>query len=188
MKICSQCNREKEESSFPNNKFTKSGYRSICKTCSNSNNKLWRINNPNYYNTYYKLHTPRRLLIGKKYREQHKETIKEKRLTKYKENIPKYLIRSSKIRSKKNNMIHTINESDIIIPTHCPVLGIPLFYKRTGGLPNNNSPSIDRIDNNKGYTKDNIVIVSRRANVLKNNATLEELEKIVAFYKGLQHG
>ena len=91
----------------------------------------------------------------------------------------------AKKRAEKSGIEFNILKEDIVIPNVCPVLNIPLFYTKTGGLPSNNSPSLDRIDNSKGYTKDNIIVVSRRANVLKNDATIEELEKIVNFYKQL---
>ena len=69
---------------------------------------------------------------------------------------------------------------DIVMPTHCPVLGIPLGFSNS----RDHVPSIDRIVNTKGYTKDNIVIVSLRANRFKSDATLEELKRLVAFYEG----
>lgn len=36
------------------------------------------------------------------------------------------------------------------------------------------------IDSSKGYIKGNVWVVSKRANTIKNNATLEELELLVA--------
>ena len=61
----------------------------------------------------------------------------------------------------------------------CPVYKIPMFYEwqdnKGGLLTNPNSPSIDRIDNTKKHTLDNLQIISVKANVHKNNATLDEL-------------
>ena len=72
----------------------------------------------------------------------------------------------------------TITKADIVIPDFCPCLSIPLA--RGIGKHQPGSPSIDRIDPGKGYTPDNIWVISRRANVIKSNATLAELEMIVA--------
>ena len=90
----------------------------------------------------------------------------------------------SKQRAKRTNIEHTITPEDIIIPDYCPVLNIKLDVgdRKIHG----NAPSIDRIDNNKGYTKENIMIISNRANMLKNNATLDELILIGKFYQNLK--
>lgn len=82
--------------------------------------------------------------------------------------------------ARKKGVPVTITVEDISIPSICPILDIPLFFshKRTY-----NTPSIDRIDNNKGYEPGNIVVCSWRANMLKKDATLSELIKIATFYK-----
>jgi hypothetical protein len=49
------------------------------------------------------------------------------------------------------------------------------------------SPSIDRIDNNGGYTVDNIAVISWRANRLKNNATSDELRQIAEWMDSYAH-
>jgi hypothetical protein len=131
----------------------------------------------------------------KRYRERHPERIKEAK----KKDIPRQLeynrkrranlstwvkmtIPNIKSRAKKNNIEFTISEKDIIVPEFCPVLGIKL----QSGIctPIDNSPSVDRFDNNIGYTKYNIRVISHRANQLKRDATIEELEHIILYMKG----
>jgi hypothetical protein len=45
----------------------------------------------------------------------------------------------------------------------------------SGSNRSNNSPSIDRFDNSKGYVKGNVWIISDRANRLKSNLSKEDL-------------
>lgn len=91
--------------------------------------------------------------------------------------LRKKMIARAKNRAKKYNLAYNLTFEDIIIPTHCPILGIPLaqVQGKSGGHPG--SPSIDRIDNVKGYTKDNIQIISHLANQMKASASPEELVK-----------
>lgn len=88
-------------------------------------------------------------------------------------------------RARKRNLEHTIVLEDLfeIWPEDniCPILGIELEWNSAGFR--RTSPSIDRIDNSKGYTKDNIQIISFRANELKRDASLEELELLVNYLK-----
>ncbi len=60
-----------------------------------------------------------------------------------------------------------------IAPEYCPILKIKLDYhsKNKG----KNAPSLDRIDSKGGYTTDNVQIISYLANLMKSNATLEEM-------------
>ena len=95
----------------------------------------------------------------------------------------KTLLSNLKASAKKRNIIFDLTTADIDdigIPITCPVLGIPIYFNR--GKACDNSISIDRIDSTKGYTKENIVIVSNRVNKLKSNASLEEMQNIVNFY------
>jgi hypothetical protein len=70
-------------------------------------------------------------------------------------------------------------------PISCPILGMPLKFNN--GKPKDNSYSVDRIDSNIGYTPDNIVIISYKANRLKSDATLIELKRISNFYTELDN-
>jgi hypothetical protein len=73
----------------------------------------------------------------------------------------------------------------------CPVMGIKMKFgftptKRSGGNPD--SPSLDRLDPNKGYVKGNVVWMSFRANAIKQNASLEEIQAVARFMSNLRIG
>lgn len=76
-----------------------------------------------------------------------------------------------------------IHMTDILIPASCPILEIPLV-RSTNGKPTNNSPSLDRIDSSKGYVKGNIRVISMRANRLKQDSTIPELQNIIRYMEG----
>jgi len=97
----------------------------------------------------------------------------------WRERSREYLMfKAAKYRAKKKNLEFTIELKDIVIPKVCPVLNIPLEYNFKSGF-HNNSPSLDRIDSSKGYIKNNVRVISNRANRLKCDATLKELEALV---------
>ena len=62
------------------------------------------------------------------------------------------------------------------VPSSCPLLGFTL--ERGGVSSRENSPALDRIDSKVGYIPSNVWWISYRANRIKNDATLEELEAI----------
>lgn len=69
-------------------------------------------------------------------------------------------------------------------PTHCPILGIKLNYNWSG--PNRRDPakaSIDKVDPLKGYVLGNVFVISWRANKLKSDMSLHELENILKYIK-----
>ena len=70
--------------------------------------------------------------------------------------------------------IDTVNIREIFpFNMICPAIGIAMSFGDKSGRTT--SPSLDRIDNSKGYTIDNIQIISNQANMMKNKATKEEL-------------
>jgi len=84
---------------------------------------------------------------------------------------------ATKSRAKSRGIPFRITLRDLVIPKRCPLLDIPL---RRGTLYHKpNSPSIDRKNPRRGYTRKNVWIISHRANAIKNDATLDELKKIV---------
>ena len=89
---------------------------------------------------------------------------------------------------------------DVHIPDHCPVFGFKFVKGNTRGTKhggNSKSPSVDRIIPSKGYVKGNVVVISLKANTIKETSSLKEmedrlqrlkasvadLEKVVRFYR-----
>lgn len=126
---------------------------------------------------------------SKKYYESNKDRIKERtskqrhekyhknpgqELAKQKEwkvnNYEKYLLQSAKARAKKQNIPFDIVASDLIIPTHCPYLGIELIPFSEWA-----SPSLDKIVPQLGYVVGNVQVISKLANTMKSCATIKEL-------------
>jgi hypothetical protein len=80
----------------------------------------------------------------------------------------------AKYRAKQKDLDFNITKEDIVIPDICPLLGTPM-----------KSPSLDRIIPSKGYIKGNVWVISNRANTLKNDASIQELELLVENLKKL---
>lgn len=88
---------------------------------------------------------------------------------KYEEGLSYRLWYLAKQRAFRKNLEFTIQPHDVVIPATCPYLKKPLVPKTAY------APSIDRVDNTRGYVKDNIEIISKRANAMKNDANVEDL-------------
>jgi hypothetical protein len=114
------------------------------------------------------------------YFSKNREEIKAQRWTFRRQNIGKILYQRIKAKCKKNNIPFNLEETDIIVPSICPVFGFPLIVGREDHY---NSPSLDRIDPNKGYIKGNIEVISMKANMIKNSATPEELSIVAKYYQ-----
>lgn len=89
------------------------------------------------------------------------------------------LLADARKRAKVKGLEYNLTIDDIPLPDYCPVLGIKLEVGV--GRRHDASPSIDRVNNSMGYIPDNVMIISLRANVLKNNGSLDELKRIVRY-------
>lgn len=112
------------------------------------------------------------------------EKMKDWQKTARRKNPERYMLTRAKIRAKQKNLPFDLTLADITIPTHCPVFGLELFV--SSGFATDASPELDRIDPQKGYVKGNVIVVSRRANRIKNDATVLELQQIASFYTALR--
>lgn len=164
-KFCHTCNTDKKLFDFSNNKASKDGLQSKCKECDNRYQRQRKEKNKEATLTY-----------GRQYQAKRRESF-EYRL--------QMLVNASKQRAKTKNREHTLTLKDIKelypIDGKCPVFGFDLEFNSAGFRET--SPSIDRIDSSKGYTRDNVQVISWKANRLKAYATVEDLETLVAFLK-----
>lgn len=130
----------------------------------------------------------------KKYRENNKEKIRLKRIKYYEKNkfeicekkreerrnnIEKYLLKYAKERTRYNQCSISLIDIKNVMPENniCPLLEIKMMVN--SGLVKDNSFTLDKINSYGEYEKNNILVISKKANTSKNNSTLEEYEEIV---------
>lgn len=100
-----------------------------------------------------------------------------------------YMHLKARTRAKEKNIEFNIDVSDVVMPKYCPVFKKYELKKEPSGKagPKPWSPSLDRIDNTKGYIKGNVQVISNKANSMKSNASPEELLQF-AFWVILTYG
>lgn len=104
------------------------------------------------------------MMCAKEHRQKNRKKPKSRRLK---------LIHAAKYRCSKSKIEFDLSVEDVWIPENCPVLGIPINPGGSGF--SRDSPSIDRKNPDKGYFKDNIEVISWRANKLKSDACFSEI-------------
>lgn len=116
--------------------------------------------------------------------EQTKQSDKERRQRYVLKNPLRALLKNVKSRAKKKGLVFSITSSDFPngVPKICPVLGLEMHRNSKKGW-HDKSPTVDRIDSSKGYIPGNVRIISWRANDVKGNATITELEKVLDYVK-----
>ena len=160
-------------------KATHRAYEAAHKKMRQAINKKWRKAHPQYSLKWERAHKEQRKVQLKLRPNEPALNRARQKKHKRKWSVERWLWWNVKtgIRARnKKGEVSDLKESDIVIPKLCPVFKIPLF--RVGGKRTDNSPSIDRIDNTKGYTKDNVWIISWRANRLKNDGTATEFRQL----------
>ena len=198
LQICKICNKEMPYKAFSISNKTKSGHLCTCKKCRGA-----YVNTPdtvvckvcNQELPWYEfkaaansdngvswaccncLENKPKNISKSRYRQMfdssyHEKVLKAKRKEMRKNHI-KYILNRTKRRAILKGLEFNLSEEDIIIPEICPILEVPIIVGTKDDYEY--SPSIDRIDNTKGYIKGNIRIISKKANSMKNSATFQEL-------------
>jgi hypothetical protein len=90
---------------------------------------------------------------------------------------------SARRRARVDGREFDIELSDVVIPERCPVFGILLLTNkyRGGGRAHDDAPSLDRVNTACGYTRDNIRVISWRANRLKHAMTKAEARQLADY-------
>jgi hypothetical protein len=173
-KRCGQCKTEQPVVNFNKDKKTKDGLYYICKECGAA-----------YAGAYRAEHRESITAKSAAYREENRESITAKN-TAYKTEHPEWIrFITKKSRAKQAGIDFDLIFEDVIFPSHCPALGTLLDYTFGNGKCPPNSPSFDRIDPRKGYVTGNVIVISSRANTIKNNASVDELLRVASFYQQL---
>ena len=131
----------------------------------------------------------RKKLYATGWRQKHNPVTAAKKNKKWIEKNPKehWIIRAvgrARKRAAQNGLDFSITFDDVekIFPDRCPIFGTEFnFIGNKKSRPE--SPSLDKIDPKKGYVVGNIEIISMKANVIKQNATSEELFKVAKWLK-----
>lgn len=165
--LCRRCQQETSEWYY-----TKGKRDGMCKSCRKNYRKEEKREHTKKYISERKEHYKQ---LGDEWRKNNPDYQK-----KWEKNCPESrMLRSAKQRAKEIGLECSITQEDIYIPEICPVLKVP-FQKGT-----RYAASLDRIDNSKGYVPGNVMVISRKANSMKNDATLEEIQLLAEFYTKL---
>lgn len=113
--------------------------------------------------------------------EQFKAKIASWQRSQRKKKPENYMLVRAKSRAKQKGLAFNLTLDDFEVPKNCPIFKKPLVVG-SGGVTDW-SPELDRIIPSKGYVRGNVIVISRRANRIKNDATVEELQLIASFYK-----
>lgn len=155
VRVCSRCQTEKSVSEFDKRRGDRARqFKAWCRDCHRK------------YHAWY---------MGRVYKRDPKAWI-DKQHARHAANPIRNMVACAKRRAKKVSIEFSITVADLIMPTHCPLLGIPLIVSNGNSGPN--SPSLDRIVPERGYVPGNVWIISHKANTIKSNASLEELLKL----------
>lgn len=113
-----------------------------------------------------------------------------------------YIAQGAKRRAKKAGRTYSLDLSKLEMPKYCPITGIELAYptsdtKLDSQGPRVDSVSLDRIDNDVGYTNENVRVISYSANRIKGDMTREQIEALYYYtfperapknWKGIKDG
>jgi len=197
IKKCSHCGIMKSSLEFSLNRCLSDGLMNQCKQCETAKRKAQEEHYKNTYNSLPARSGTKKCAHCQQWLGIEMFSIARTRkdglnpvcrdcnssyISKWKEANPREtMLKQAQSGARQRGLEFSLSVADIVIPTHCPIFG---FEMKPGGK-RSTSPSIDRIDNSKGYIPGNIVVVSVKANHVKSDCTIAELKRMVEFYEKL---
>lgn len=135
----------------------------------------WQEDNRERHNEHVAAYAKNKPQVGAAATKKHRDKMK---------GDPEWLMRQrlskAKTRAKQKGLAFdlTLEYLISIIPEDhkCPVFGVEFDFT---GEDEDRIPSLDRIDNNKGYVQGNVWLISWRANNVKKDSSLDELKMLV---------
>jgi len=113
-------------------------------------------------------------------RYERKNRIKHGQCIRGKKSVEYNIFVAAKRRAKQKNLPFNLELSDIVIPEYCPVFP-DIKLESNKKVIGQNSPTLDRLIPEDGYIKGNVVVISNRANFMKNKYNLEELQMLTSW-------
>jgi hypothetical protein len=161
MPICAGCREDLPAESFAKDKRRASGLRYKCRACSSQEFKQYQ-QTPNYRERLQRQVVDRR----------------KRKVVDPKRHWASVAVNNSRARAKTKGLDHTLTVEQLLplCVGVCPALGCELTYGNDRSLWY--AAALDRIDNDRGYTADNVWVISMRANRIKTDATVEEIEAV----------
>lgn len=182
VKVCPLCKAEKPLVEFYSSPKYDGGFSAYCKPCTAIKNKEHRnaerdlayarksyAKNPEKYRA-------RTMSNNHKMREEHPAKYRTKKFFDvYRKNVASDVTRE---------YIQSLFEQ----ATKCECCGkvLHLTYQPRDGRrfrTNPDAPSIDRVDNRKGYTRDNIAVICWECNFRKTNLTIDDMEMFIRYIR-----
>jgi len=175
---CTGCGKARAKRFFHRDRTRKQGVHPRCKKC-----------RCEYQSAYAKRTRPARNMAERSWylrnRDYAREMHRKMRVRRRNRDPVAYMIKRAEAAAKWQGLAFNLKRDDLFIPSVCPVLGMKLIWPRKpDSRRRDNMPTIDRVNSRRGYVRGNVMVISFRANILKRDATLDELKALVRYVEG----
>lgn len=181
-KVCTKCKTEKALSEFHAHSMGRFGKRAACKVCQQNGNKPWLQANRERGRNY-----------ARRWREANPDKLNECQV-KYLETAAgraKSLWHAAHQRRPEG---FTLTKEHVVRGVEkgfCPITGFKFdlsarYRSRSDRSKNPYAPSLDRLDNKKGYADENVIVVCAQVNMMRGEMSYPELAHFCRAI--LQHG